>query len=160
MRRLTPARTPSTEPFAPVSQIQQPAFNPNSAPGAGPGSGPAPVFGPGMAPPPAAAQALAQVQPPKKSSALLPAIVTFIVCVLLLAGGLFGYKKLTEPSGSEAAPPASLPQPQARILTQSPVQDLMQSQPRKTPTTEPSPVGLTSPGSSLTPPTWSHGWPP
>lgn len=95
---------PSTEPFAPVSQTQQPAFNLNSAPGAGPGSGSAPVFGPGMAPPPAAAQALAQVQPPKKSSALLPAIVTFIVCVLLLAGGLFGYKKLTEPSGSEAAP--------------------------------------------------------
>ena len=57
-------------------------------------------------------------------------------------------------------PPASLPQPQARILTQSPVQDLVQSQPRKTPTTEPSPVGLTSPGSSSTPPTWSHGWPP
>lgn len=47
---------------------------------------------------------MAQVQPPRKSSALLPAIVTFIVCVLLLAGGLFGYKKLTEPSGSEADP--------------------------------------------------------
>lgn len=90
---------PSTEPFEPVSPPQQPAFNPISAPGAGPGS--APVFGPGMAPPPAAAQAMAQVQPPKKSSALLPAIVTFIVCVLLLAGGLFGYKKLTEPSGNE-----------------------------------------------------------
>ena len=47
---------------------------------------------------------MAQVQPPKKSSALLPAIVTFIVCVLLLAGGLFGYKKLTEPSNNEADP--------------------------------------------------------
>lgn len=95
---------PSTEPFAPVSPPQQPAFNPNSAPGAVPGSGPVPAFGPGMAPPPAAAQAMAQVQPPKKSSALLPALVTSIVCVLLLAGGLFGYKKLTEPSGSEAEP--------------------------------------------------------
>ena len=95
---------PSTEPFEPVSPPQQPAFNPISTPGAGPSSGPAPVFGPGMAPPPAAAQAMAQVQPPKKSSALLPAIVTFIVCVLLLAGGLFGYKKLTEPSNNEADP--------------------------------------------------------
>ncbi|WP_293817774.1 hypothetical protein [uncultured Corynebacterium sp.] len=55
-----------------------------------------------MAPPPAAAQAMAQVQPPKKSSVLLPALVTFVVCVLLLAGGLFGYKKLTEPSDSAA----------------------------------------------------------
>lgn len=95
---------PSTEPFEPVSPPQQPAFNPISAPGVGPSSGPAPVFGPGMAPPPAAAQAMAQAQPPKKSSALLPAIVTFIVCVLLLAGGLFGYKKLTEPSNNEADP--------------------------------------------------------
>lgn len=95
---------PSTEPFEPVSPPQQPAFNPIAALGAGPSSGPAPVFGPGMAPPPAAAQAMAQVQPPKKSSALLPAIVTFIVCVLLLAGGLFGYKKLTEPSNNEVDP--------------------------------------------------------
>lgn len=95
---------PSTEPFEPVSPSQQPAFNPISAPGASPSAGPAPVFGPGMAPPPAAAQAMAQVQPPKKSSALLPAIVTFIVCVLLLAGGLFGYKRLTEPSNNEADP--------------------------------------------------------
>lgn len=95
---------PSTEPFEPVSPPQQPAFNPISAPGTSPSAGPAPVFGPGMAPPPAAAQAMAQVQPPKKSSALLPAIVTFIVCVLLLAGGLFGYKKLTETSGNEADP--------------------------------------------------------
>lgn len=95
---------PSTEPFEPVSPPQQPAFNPIPAPGAGPSAGPAPIFGPGMAPPPAAAQAMAQVQPPKKSSALLPAIVTFIVCVLLLAGGLFGYKKLTEPSNNDVDP--------------------------------------------------------
>lgn len=95
---------PSTEPFEPVSPPQQPAFNPIPAPGAGPSAGPAPIFGPGMAPPPAAAQAMAQVQPPKKSSALLPAIVTFIVCVLLLAGGLFGYKKLTEPSDNVVDP--------------------------------------------------------
>lgn len=115
---------PSTEPFAPVSPPQQPASNPLVAPnpGVGPAAnpvgspaasliaspaanlGPAPVFGPGMAPPPAAAQAMAQVQPPRKTSVILPIIVTFIVCLLLLAGGLFGYKKLTEPSDNEANP--------------------------------------------------------
>lgn len=111
---------PSTEPFAPVSPPQQSASNPLVAPspgigpvtnlGANPVASPAanlsqaPVFGPGMAPPPAAAQAMAQVLPPRKTSVILPIIVTFIVCLLLLAGGLFGYKKLTEPSNNEADP--------------------------------------------------------